>query len=155
MSQNTDIEEIRNIEYAMASAQTLDDCLQCWHKDVVQIDIMPGALVGIEAVRESLAPQFAGCVDIRCDINDLKIVVDGNMGYAHSTMVFTANGNNGGPYGNAGLFDAKSDGRDSVHMSWRQTDIYRKEDGRWQLVHQHSSFPIDRKTGQAIIVPQA
>ena len=34
-------------------------------------------------------------------------------------------------------------------MTYRQTDVWRKTNGQWKLIHQHVSYPIDVKTGKA------
>lgn len=36
-----------------------------------------------------------------------------------------------------------------VDITIRSTDIWRKIDGAWRIVHEHNSFPVDMKTGNA------
>ena len=33
-------------------------------------------------------------------------------------------------------------------MWWRATQGFRRIDGRWQIVHEHSSVPFDMKSGK-------
>jgi len=33
-------------------------------------------------------------------------------------------------------------------LTVRVTDVYRKIDGKWLIVHEHVSVPVDIKTGQ-------
>ena len=40
-------------------------------------------------------------------------------------------------------------GGPEVDMWFRETVGYRKIEGRWKVVHQHSSVPIDKKDGRA------
>lgn len=36
-----------------------------------------------------------------------------------------------------------------MDITIRSTDVWRKIDGAWKIVHEHNSFPTDMKTGQA------
>lgn len=67
------------------------------------------------------------------EISDLKIATDGNLAFSHhiETGYFT-----------------RSDGS---KMDWvvRVTDAYRKINGKWLIVHEHVSFPVDLETGKA------
>jgi len=37
-------------------------------------------------------------------------------------------------------------------MLWsRGTRIFQRRDGRWQMIHQHVSFPYDQETGRAVL----
>jgi len=67
------------------------------------------------------------------EISDLKITADGNLAFSHhvETGHFTrANGS---------------------RMDWvvRVTDAYRKINGKWLIVHEHVSFPVDLETSKA------
>ena len=33
-----------------------------------------------------------------------------------------------------------------MDMTFRQTDLWRKTDSQWKLIHQHISFPVDLET---------
>lgn len=37
----------------------------------------------------------------------------------------------------------------AIDVTCRATDIWRKFDGKWRAIHEHSSFPADPMTGQA------
>lgn len=41
-----------------------------------------------------------------------------------------------------------ADGTETVSWS-RGTRVFRRTDGRWRMVHQHVSFPVDAETGSA------
>jgi len=67
------------------------------------------------------------------EISDLKITTDGNLAFSHhiETGHFTrANGS---------------------RMDWvvRVTDAYRRVHGKWLIVHEHVSFPVDLETAKA------
>lgn len=38
---------------------------------------------------------------------------------------------------------------DGVDLTYRATDIWRRIDGRWGVVHEHASVPVDPTTGRA------
>nr|WP_087572944.1 DUF4440 domain-containing protein [Sphingomonas sp. CDS-1] len=40
------------------------------------------------------------------------------------------------------------DGR-AIDVTFRSTDVWRKVDGTWRIVHEHNSFPVDPFTGKA------
>jgi ketosteroid isomerase-like protein len=80
---------------------------------------------------EGLFKTFPGPIKDR--ISDLTIVTDGSMAYSHriEDTHFTA-----------------ADGTDK-EMVTRVTDVFRKIGGKWLIVHEHVSFPVDPTTGQA------
>jgi uncharacterized protein (TIGR02246 family) len=68
---------------------------------------------------------------IKFSIADLAITADGNMAYSHSTQTIDAPGNA------------------IPKMVVRVTDVYRKQaDGKWLIVHEHVSVPVDVATGK-------
>ncbi len=80
---------------------------------------------------EGLFAAYPG--PIHDEISELKITTSGNLAFSHhlETGHFTrANGSK---------------------MDWvvRVTDVYRKISGRWLIVHEHVSFPVDLETGKA------
>ena len=73
---------------------------------------------------------FAG--PVRFDISDLTVSSDGAIGYSHSIQHVRSS-------------DSQSHDMD---MTVRVTDVYRKQDGRWRIVQEHVSAPIDLATGK-------
>ncbi|MET0986290.1 MAG: hypothetical protein ABW034_12875 [Steroidobacteraceae bacterium] len=137
-------------------SQRIEDTIGFYDKDVIQFDIMPEVFQGQDAVRKSLAAQYGNVKNLKCQMHHLQVGVDGNLGYAFSVQSFQAEGVRGGPYANAKLHDDVQAREDSVtvKMTWRQTDIWKKKDGKWTMIHQHSSFPVDTKTGKAVFSPE-
>lgn len=131
-------------------SQRVEDTIDFYDKDVVQFDIMPEVFVGQDAVRKSLAGQYGPIRNLRCQIQDLHVDVVGDLGYAFSVQAFEADAVQDGPYGNANLHgDEHKQGEPfTFKMAWRQTDIWRKKDGKWRMIHQHASFPIDPAAGK-------
>jgi uncharacterized protein (TIGR02246 family) len=92
----------------------------------------PREYVGWEAYKKDweglLKEGFPG--PIKFSISDLAITTDGNMAYSHSTQTIDAPGNA------------------TSKLVVRVTDVYRKTGGRWQIVHEHVSVPVDMATGK-------
>jgi len=80
---------------------------------------------------EGLFAAFPG--PIKDAISELSITVVGPMAYSHriEDTHFT-----------------QKDGSDK-ELVVRVTDIYRKIGGKWLIVHEHVSFPVDPMTGMA------
>jgi ketosteroid isomerase-like protein len=84
-----------------------------------------------ETSSEDLFAQFPGPVE--ADLSELKVVADGTFGYAHLID-------------HSALTD--KDGK-KVESTVRTTDVFRKMGGKWLIVHEHNSVPVDLATGKA------
>jgi ketosteroid isomerase-like protein len=95
--------------------------------------VPPREYVGAAAYRkdwEGLFALFPG--PIKDKIEELNITVAGPVAYSHRVedVVFT-----------------KKDGS-QVRLVTRETDVYRKTNGKWLVVQEHVSFPVDLATGK-------
>ena len=79
---------------------------------------------------EGFFTHFKGTPKIA--ITDLGITVDGNLGFSHSIQRVTGT-------------DAEGH---TVDRTVRVTDGYRKIGGKWLIVLEHVSVPVDLKTGK-------
>ena len=52
-------------------------------------------------------------------------------------------------------YSAKLKSGQSLSVQGRGTDLFRKIDGKWKIVHEHFSLPSDPLTGKAELVPPA
>ena len=96
--------------------------------------IPPRQYVGADAYRQDwkgVLELFNG--PITADISDLKITSSGNLGFAHSIQHFAGTDHNG----------------KSIDWTLRVTDCYRKANGKWLIVHEHYSVPVDLETAKA------
>lgn len=96
--------------------------------------VLPRQYVGAKAYRkdwEVLFAVFPGPVDF--EISDLSITTDGNLGFSHSIQ-------------HAVLTD--KDGN-KLSITARVTDVYRKINGKWLIIHEHISVPVDVTTNKA------
>jgi uncharacterized protein (TIGR02246 family) len=82
---------------------------------------------------EGLFAAFPGPVENK--LTDLSITTTGTMAYAHNiqTAVFTA-----------------KDGS-KLTLVVRVSDVLRKINGKWLIVHEHVSVPVDLATGKAVL----
>ncbi|HZS90340.1 MAG TPA: nuclear transport factor 2 family protein [Chloroflexota bacterium] len=109
-----------------------------WHSPtLVVFDVVPPLqYTGWEAVRKDASEFFASLAGpITFEIRDLHIETDGTMAYAR--------------------YLAHVAGRDArtgqpVDQLLRVSDVWRQRDGRWVIVHEHASVPVDLETGKAI-----
>ena len=94
----------------------------------------PRQFVGFDAVRKDYQDFFAafpGPVD-KDDIQDLKIMTDGKLAYSRMVEPVTLTGKDGSKFS----------------MTLRITDVLRKVNGKWLIVQEHISVPIDFDQGK-------
>ena len=101
--------------------------------DIVLFDAVPPLeFAGHKAIYGDLA-KFSGNKDVKVDFLELKVISDGKLALARSVQHLTGKNANGAP----------------VDITFRQTDVWRKTNDQWKLIHEHASFPVDMKTGKA------
>ena len=71
---------------------------------------------------------------VKFEISDLSVTSDGKIAYGHNIQHVTG---------------AMTDGSAS-DMTVRVTDVYRKVDGKWLIVQEHVSVPIDFSSGKPV-----
>jgi ketosteroid isomerase-like protein len=131
-----DQQDITDLEHKLAAATSAQEAMQFYDSgDEVSLFDMSGPpreYDGQKAVRADLEKGFAGLKDLKANFLELKVDTDGQFGYARSVQHFTGKTADGKP----------------VDVTFRQTDVLRKIDGKWKIVHQHISVPVDSKTGK-------
>lgn len=106
------------------------------HTDsLVVFDVLPPRqYTGWEAYKKDWQGVLAGCATKpRMEIGDLKIESDAELAFSHSIQHLVCNDKKGG----------------KLDLTMRATDCYRKADGKWLIVHEHLSVPVDLSTGKA------
>jgi ketosteroid isomerase-like protein len=96
--------------------------------------IPPREYVGASAYREDwkdVLASFNG--PITAEISDLRITSSNYLGFGHSIQHITGTDRNGR----------------NVDWTFRVTDCYRKVNGKWLIVHEHYSVPVDLQTAKA------
>jgi len=135
-----DVSQIQALEKNLADAYNAKDIngiMAAYVSDdsLIVFDITPPRqYIRANAVRKDYEGILAGFPGpIHVEFSDWKINAEGNLGYGHGFFRFV--------------------GTDKDGKAWdtaiRLTDIYRKVNGKWLIVHEHGSFPVDLATGKA------
>jgi len=97
--------------------------------------IPPRQYVGAKSYRKNWEDFFARIPGpiVTCEISELSIMTDVKLGFSHSVLHLVWN---------------DKDGK-KVEITLRVTDGYRKIGGKWLIVHEHVSVPVDITTGRA------
>jgi ketosteroid isomerase-like protein len=94
----------------------------------------PRQYVGAAAYRknwEGFLAAYPGAV--HAEVTDWKTATEGNLAYGHGIFRTTGPDKDGMP----------------LDLTLRVTDVYRKVNGKWLVVHEHVSWPVDLTTGKA------
>ena len=139
-SRHADESEVRIVIDALADAvraRDVDAMLALCAPNVVVFDLLPPlAHEGTDAVEGAWAAPLQSLEGpAEYEIERLDVAVGGDVAFGHALTRF------GGTTKEGGLTQA-----------WlRSTLGFRRLDGRWKLVHQHVSAPIDMETGRALL----
>ena len=94
----------------------------------------PRQYVGATAFRKDWEGFLAAFPSaLHAEISDWKTETEGNFAYGH---------------GVTRIIGEDKDGKD-LDLTLRVTDVYKKINGKWLVVHEHVSWPVDLATGQA------
>lgn len=129
---NADEAQIRALEDRFAAAFRAKDVgaiMQTYAPDVFVFDVVPPRqYVGADAYRRDWTGLFAAFKGpLKFDISDLAIETSGPVAWSHSIQHLSGTTTNGR----------------RMEEVVRVTDVYRKTDGRWRIVQEHVSVPVD------------
>ena len=94
----------------------------------------PRQYVGAAAYRknwEGFLAAYPGA--LHAEVTDWKTEAEGSLAYGHGIFRTTGQDKDGTP----------------LDLTLRVTDVYRKANGKWLVVHEHVSWPVDLTTGKA------
>jgi ketosteroid isomerase-like protein len=139
-SKGNDEAEIKALEQRIvdgAKARDVDAVMKNYVDDdsLLVFDVIPPRqYVGAKA----LSRNWQGFLDgfdgtITLENSDMEVVSDGKLAYAHYIAHVAGKGKDGNP----------------IDMAFRLTDVLRKVKGKWLIVHEHVSVPVDVATGKA------
>jgi uncharacterized protein (TIGR02246 family) len=105
----------------------VEGCLEIYADDVSYFDPITASRVdGLPAVQKYFRTLWAGKVRIpRYEIVNPQVVTDGNMAVLSYNLVNYVGADNGS---------------ETVGSRWNSTQVYRRADDNWQVVHVHWSF---------------
>jgi ketosteroid isomerase-like protein len=132
-----EIAALENHLMSSVRAKDLDGVMSVYVPDrsLFVFDVIPPRqYVGAAAYREDwkgVLASFNG--PITAKINDLKITSGNNLGFGHSIQHFSGTDRSG----------------KKVDWTLRVTDCYRKINGKWLIVHEHYSVPVNLQTAKA------
>lgn len=131
------IRALQNDWLKQVATQDVDRIMTLYAPDVVAYD----AITQLRFKgREAYAKQWEACLTMcpgpmTFEIHDLDVAANGDVAFSHHLLKHAGK-------------DPES-GED--HTCWmRVTSGYRKRDGKWVIVHEHFSAPIDMESGKAI-----
>jgi uncharacterized protein (TIGR02246 family) len=129
-----DIRALEDRFVAAFKAKDVDAIMKVYTPDqtLVVFDVVPPRqYVGAAAYRknwQALLDSFDGPIAV--DRRDLDVVADRNLAYSHCIDHVVA---------------ADKHGK-KLDMTLRVTDVYKKIRGRWFVIHEHVSVPVDLET---------
>ena len=113
------------------NAKDVNAIMKVYDPYVVVFDVVPPRQYnGAIAYRRDWQEFTKTLGPIKFTISDLDIDANGNLGFSHSIQSVTGKDAKGQPF----------------DLVVRVTDIYRKTNGHWLIVHEHVSVPVDLDT---------
>jgi ketosteroid isomerase-like protein len=121
----SDKEILISIVKEMAESMTGAQSTKHWAEDVLWFDIPPFASRGIQPALKMFDRVFSSFKSCKIDILEEDVTINGDMGIVCTIQRVNIVLKNG-------------DGKNSLV---RQTDCFERRGAKWQLIHQHASFP--------------
>lgn len=140
-SESSDKQQITDLEHGLIAAtnkKNVDEMMSYYDgtgRLIIFDAVPPLKYSGTAAWRKNLEGFVAAYNPGILELTDLQIVNDGKIGYAHSIQRFTGTDKSG----------------KQAAMAFRVTDCLEKENGKWKIVHEHNSMPIDYASGKAYL----
>jgi ketosteroid isomerase-like protein len=143
-AQSRDEQEIRAMEVRYVAAENAKDVDAIMKgyvpgNELFVFDLgLPRQHVGWDEYKKDWQAFFVVVQDPKLDIKDLSITIEGKITYSHMIqhVIWT-----------------NKDGS-STELKAGVTDVYRKINGKWLIVQEHSSVPIHIATGKAEMMSQ-
>jgi uncharacterized protein (TIGR02246 family) len=132
-----DIRALEDRFVAAFKAKDVDAIMKVYAPDqtLVVFDVVPPRqYVGAAAYRKDWQ-TFLGSFDgpITVELTDLDVVADRNLAYSRSIQRVAGTDKHG----------------KKLDLTVRVTDVYKKAHGRWLIIHEHVSVPVDLDTDKA------
>jgi uncharacterized protein (TIGR02246 family) len=131
-----DIRALEERFVAAFKAKDLDGIMKVYAPDqtLVVFDVVPPRqYVGAAAYRkdwQKFLDSFEGPITV--ELTDLDVGADRNLAYSHSIQRVAGTDKQG----------------KKLDLTVRVTDVYKKVRGRWLIVHEHVSVPVDLDAGK-------
>jgi uncharacterized protein (TIGR02246 family) len=131
-----DIKALEERFVAALKAKDLDAIMKMYVPDqtLVAFDVVPPRqYVGAAAYRkdwQTFLGTFEGPITLK--LTDLGVAADRNLAYSHSIQHVAGTDRQG----------------KKLDLTVRVTDVYKKARGRWLIIHEHVSVPVDLDAGK-------
>ena len=130
-----DVKSITAIEQELARQPSMKNLIQYYADDAVVLDAYaPGYYRGKKQIYAGFEQQFEQAQGFTGEIADINIISHGDLACAAMQLHFH--------------FKLKT-GQEG-NLTFRQLDAFKKSGGKWLIVQQHISQPVDPKTGLGI-----
>jgi ketosteroid isomerase-like protein len=123
--QQRDKEILTGIVKEMAESMTGAQSTKHWADDALWFDIPAFASRGIQPALKMFDRVFSGFTSCNIDILEEDVTINGDMGIVCTIQRVNIVLKSG----------------DTKHALVRQTDCFERRGGKWQLIHEHASFP--------------
>jgi ketosteroid isomerase-like protein len=131
-----DVDAITVVERQLATLNSMKDLIQYYAPEAIVYDLYaPGVYRGTKQIYDGFEQQFAQGESLTGTIRDMNILSDGKFACAAMQIHFN--------------FTLKNGTKGSISL--RQLDAFKKIGGKWLIVQQHISFPMDPKTGMGLL----
>jgi ketosteroid isomerase-like protein len=131
-----DIDAITAIEGQLAKLNTMKELIRYYAPEAVVYDAYaPGVYRGTKQIFDGFELQFAQGQGFTGAIPDMNVLSDGKFACAAMQLHFD--------------FTMKNGTQGTITL--RQLDAFKKIGGKWLIVQQHISFPMDPKTGKGLL----
>ena len=136
MSSEEQIEHLIRQQEQAVQRKDIDGAMVNYANEVVSFDVVETLQkVGLASCRKRLENWLSQFPDaFSYEIERLSISASEDLGFCHSFNHVIGQLENG----------------DEIDMRWRATICLKKENGKWSIIHEHSSVPFDPKTGKAL-----
>jgi uncharacterized protein (TIGR02246 family) len=131
-----DIRALEERFVAAFKARDVDAIMKAYAPDqtLVVFDVVPPRqYVGAAAYRkdwQTFLDNFEGPITV--ELTDLDVAADRNLAYSHSIQRVAGTDKQG----------------KKLDLTVRVTDVYKKARGRWLIIHEHVSVPVDLDAGK-------
>lgn len=136
-AKNFEDSQIRNLMQDLLNAIRLKDIpriLSCYDDDAVIYDVRDTLQKNKKDLRKAWQECFDTSSEFSVEALDLQVETDQNNAYA---------------YGFMHSIGVTTEG-EQVDIWMRATNIFRKIDGRWLIIHEHMSLPGNFTTGKVL-----
>ena len=134
-SEASDKAQIKEILEKVIAGKDGTEMASYYAPDAILWDVVPPETRGRANIAKFMDGIMVDQKNLKGEIRRLHIEVERTLATAYSIQHFT--------------WESRATGQPG-EILFRQTDMLRKIKGRWWIIQQHISVPIDAKTGQAV-----